>query len=225
MISNSKVTTKYNTGKRVNELIAVIEQKKGDIPAERKAAEELGRIGSKKAINYLISCLERGPIADTLNIFDILEKVGEKAVPQYMAYLDAHVARPGKEGASNAVLFLMGRCSGEGFLLYLIDLYKNPKVSDSIKTAITGLFILANGCYTREVVQALIELIPPDGQDQPDFALHYTVMSVADIGYHENLIPLFQAILCTTNPYWTDFRQEAATALNSIKTVHVCPRD
>jgi hypothetical protein len=63
MSSNNKAKTKASAGKRVDALIAVIDQKKGDIPTERKAAKELGRIGSKKAINYLISCLERGPMA------------------------------------------------------------------------------------------------------------------------------------------------------------------
>jgi HEAT repeat protein len=218
MNSNNKAKTTANAGKRVDELIAVIEQKKGDIPTERKAAQELGRIGSKKAINYLISCLEKGPISEALDIYDILEKVGEKAVPQYMTYLDAHVMHPGKEGASNAVLNLMGRCSGEGFLLFLIGLYKNPNVGDSIKTAITGIFILATS-YSHEVVRALIELIPSDDQDEPDLALHYAVMLVADIRYHDNLIPLFKAILRTKNPYWIAFRQEAADALKSIKAL------
>ena len=218
MSTNNQAKTKISAGKRVDALIAVIEQKKGDIPAERKAAGELGRIGSKKAINYLITCMEKGPISDALDIFDILEKVGEKAVPQYMTYLDAHVMHPGKEGASNAVLNLMGRCSNEGFLIYLIDLYKNPKVSDSIRTAITGLFILATS-YSHEVVQALIELIPSDDQDEPDLALHYAVMLKADIGFGEILTPLLEAILRTTNPYWIAFRQEAADALKSIKAV------
>jgi len=215
---NRKPETSVNADKRVDALIAVIEQKKGDLPAERKAAQELGRIGNRKAINYLISCLDKGPISDALDIFDILEKVGEKAVPEYRAYLDAHVMHPGKEGASNAVLNLMGRCSDVDFLLYLIDLYKNPHVGDSIKTAITGIFILATS-YSHEVVQALIELIPSDDQDQPDLALHYAVMLKADIGFREILTPLLESILRTTNPYWIAFRQEAANALKSIKPV------
>jgi len=218
MNAQVKAKSRLTQSQIVDSLIAVIEQKKGDIPTERKAAKELGRIGSTKAINYLISCMEKRPAAaGALGIFSILKKVGVKAVPQYKRYLDAHV-RPGKEGASDPVLLLMWYCADEDFLLYLIDLYKNPNLSDSIKTNIAGYLMLVSR-YSHEDVQALIDLIPSEDQYDPDWHLHYAIMEIAGLIYsHKELAPLFEAILRTTNPYWIDFRQEAARALKRIRT-------
>jgi hypothetical protein len=47
MYTNSKAKTIAKADKRINALIAVIEQKKGDISAEKRAVKELRQIGSK----------------------------------------------------------------------------------------------------------------------------------------------------------------------------------
>jgi len=216
--TKSKAKSLPTKSQIVDSLIAVLEQKKGDIPAERKAAKELGRIGSKKAINYLISFMDKCPAAaGALGIFGILKRLGGKTVPQYKHYLDAHV-RPGKEGVSDWVLLLMEYCACKDLFNYLIDLYKNPKVSESIKTVITGHLMLWRH-YSHKQVQVLIELIPSEDQDNPDWQLHCAIMRRVEKGTHKELRPLYEAILRTTNPYWIYYRQEAARALKSIKNV------
>lgn len=190
---NAKVKAKSRPTKSqiVDSLIAVVEQNKGDIPTETKAAKELGRIGSKKAINYLISCMDKRPVAArALGIFRILKKLGGKAVPQYKHYLDAHV-RPGKEGVSGSVLLLMEYCARKDLFTYLIDLYKNPKVSESIKWTITG-HLMMWGRYSHKQVQALIELIPSEDQDDPDLYLHDQIMFMTDHGSNKELKPLLR---------------------------------
>ena len=107
-------------------------------------------------------------------------------------------------------------CEDEGFFLYLIALYKNPNLSDSIKTYITEHDMAYKDLYSHEDVQALIELIPSEDQDNPDWQLHCAIMRRVEKGTHKELRPLYEAILRTTNPYWIDFRQDALDAIEDI---------
>lgn len=207
------IKAETNEDRRVKTLIAMLEDKRKGIRSLREAAIELGQIGNKEAIDYLMSNLNNRPKSASLGIDSILEKLRTKLRPQFLEYLDAHIMRPEAKTACTMILWFGKERRDRNYVRHYTSWLKNPEVSEDMKEIIC--IFVHRLLDVPEVVDFYIWAV-----SQPDIRPYYSAIYLSmdwwEDDLDERILPVLNNIMKTKDPYLANLRKYAADILRKI---------